>query len=177
MLVELEGHLRVAAAEFRDEEGEPVAAPGGSDTKVEYRLLGAQGPQLAEEVVFRHLDLFHPLDIQGACPGDLDGGHGAVKELDAQLALQLVDVVGKGRLGNKGLFGGAGQVALLRQGQYIVKLIQAHKGGPPIRFFLFYALFQRLSIPDLSWDGKAFAMEPYQITMGKGLVKEKTGAI
>lgn len=130
-----------------------MAAPGGADAEMEHRLLGAQGPQLAEQAVFRHLDLLHPLDIQGPRPGDLDGGYGAVEEFHAQLALQLVDIVGEGGLGDKGLFSRPGEVALLCQGQYIVEFIQAHTAVTLSLFASLYLLLYGLSTLSGHTDG------------------------
>lgn len=125
--MELDAHLRMAAAEFRQQQGQPVVAPGGADPQMEYCFHAAQNAQFIAEVGFCQLDFLHLFDVERPGPGDLDGSDTAVKQFYPELFLQTVDVVGQGGLGDKGFAGSPGEVAFLCQGQDIIQFIQAHR--------------------------------------------------
>ena len=62
--MELDAHLRMAAAEFRQQQGQPVVAPGGADPQMEYRFHAAQNAQLIAEVGLCQLDFLHLFDVE-----------------------------------------------------------------------------------------------------------------
>lgn len=71
-------------------------------------------------------DRARPFEVGPAGVGEVDAAGGAVEQLDAQLGLQLADLLGERRLGHVEPLGGATEVAFLGHRHEVSQMTQIH---------------------------------------------------
>ena len=125
--VELGVHHQQALAQFRG----PHGAVGVAQADAQALPAGILIAEFLLELLLGQEQLLHLLEIELAVFRRAHGIAAAVKELGAQLPLQLGDEGGESGLRDVEPLRGPRDVLLLRQHQQIVELIQSHKMPPP----------------------------------------------
>jgi hypothetical protein len=102
--------------------------PAGSSAPIQIRPRGhpAQFVDIGVRAVQLGEDAAGPSGDGLPRLGDDDAPAGALEQRRAELSFELPDLVGQGRLGDVELFGGAGEVAVPRDGFHAAQLLEVH---------------------------------------------------